>query len=170
MFDRLLIRPDSLRNDLRDGQVVGFSLAVRPAGYRGSYLSLHNGYYLQIDAIDYPVSTQTFEVNGRPPRSFEETKTAVWEHWDFDDEAVLHVAAPGGLAPGDHVIRFQQSILNAYGYMPTDSEWVRQPPTPGTGAGSDKTPYIVTYTFHLTEEPSVSTGPSSTTTASAGPV
>ena len=145
MFDNYLIRSDSLKNDVIDGEVVGFSMAVRIANYRGVFLSLHCGYYLCVDGTEYPVDAQTFEINGKLPRGFDEIKSAVWEHWDFDDEAILHVRAPGGLAPGVHEIRFQQCVIAAYGYMPTDDEWVKRPPTPGTGAGSDKTPHIVTY-------------------------
>ncbi|MEX0428016.1 DUF6379 domain-containing protein [Nocardioides sp. DS6] len=151
MFDNFLIRPDSLRNEVQDGEVIGFTLAVRHANYRGCYLSLHNGYFLEVDGTTYPRSSQTFEVNGREPRSFEALRTAVWEHWDYDDEGLLHVAAPGGLAPGEHIVRLQQSVLAAYGYLPTDEEWVTNPPEPGTGAGSDKTPQIVSYRLTLTE-------------------
>jgi len=51
-------------------------------------------------------------------------------------------------------VRLQQSVLAAYGYLPTDEEWVRNPPVPGSGAGSDKTPDIVSYALTLsgTEE------------------
>lgn len=152
MFDKLLIRADSLRNERNDGKVIGFTLAVRIANYRGVYLSLHNGYFLEIDGVEYPNDVQSFEINGKPPRSYEELKTAVSEHWDYDDEGILHVKKPGGLAPGTHAIRFQQSVLAAYGYLPTDEEWVKNPPKPGTGAGSDKTPEIVTYTLTLNED------------------
>lgn len=152
MFDNYLIRANSLQNDIHQGEVVGFSMAVRIANYRGVYLSLHTGYYLEVDGVVYPTDVQTFEINGKPPRSFDEIRTAVHEHWDYDDEAILHVKAPGGLSPGEHTIRFQQCVLAAYGYRPTDEEWVRNPPTPGTGAGSDKTPYIVTYTLSLRED------------------
>jgi Domain of unknown function (DUF6379) len=151
MFDNYLIRAGSLRNDVVDGEVVGFSLAVRIANYRGVFLSLHCGYYLCVDGIEYPVDDQTFEINGKAPRSFGEIKSAVWEHWDYDDEAILHVHAPGGLASGDHEVRFQQCVIAAYGYMPTDEEWVKAPPKPGTGAGSDKTPQVVTYRLALNE-------------------
>lgn len=152
MFDNLLILEDSLRNERRDGETVGFRMTVRIANYRGVFLSLHNGYFVEVDGVDYPVSAQTFEVNGKPPRSFDETRTAVWEHWDYPDEAVLHIATPGGLTSGEHTVRFQQSVLAAYGYQPTDEEWVHHPPTPGTGAGSDKTPQVVTCTLTLQEE------------------
>ena len=152
MFDQLLIRANSLRNEKQDGEIIGFTLAVRIANYRGVYLSLHNGYYIWVDGVEYPTDLQTFEINGKPPRSFDELCKAVWEHWDYDDEGILHVRKPGGLALGIHTIRFQQSVLAAYGYLPTDEEWVKNPPKPGTGAGSDKTPEIVTYTLALNEQ------------------
>ncbi|WP_306209229.1 C-glycoside deglycosidase beta subunit domain-containing protein [Actinoplanes sp. RD1] len=147
MFDNYLIRADSLRNE-----PTGFQLAVRHANYRGCYLSLHNGYFVEVDGVSYPREVQTFEVNGQPPRSFEQTRTAVDEHWDYDDEAILHVATDRPLAAGQHTVRFQQSVLAAYGYLPTDEQWVTDPPEPGTGAGSDKTPYVVTYTLSVNEE------------------
>lgn len=155
MFDSFLIRPDSLRNEEKDGKTIGFTLAVRHANYRGCYLSLHNGYYVCVDGVEYPVSAQSFEINGKAPRSFDEIRTAVHEHWDYDDEAILHVSTSGGLLEGEHVIRFQQSVLAAYGYLPTDEEWVRNPPTPGSGAGSDKAPQIVTYRLTLNAQENV---------------
>jgi hypothetical protein len=155
MFDSFLIRPDSLRNEEKDGKVIGFTLAVRHANYRGCYLSLHNGYYLSVNGVEYPVSAQSFEINGKLPRSFVEIRTAVHEHWDYDDEAILHISALGGLPEGEHVIRFQQSVLAAYGYLPTDEEWVRNPPKPGSGAGSDKAPQIVTYRLTLNAQEKV---------------
>ncbi|MCU1481851.1 MAG: hypothetical protein JWQ19_2637 [Subtercola sp.] len=151
MFDNFLIRGDSLRNDVDEGEVTGFSLAVRNANYRGVYLSLHNGYFLEVDGVLYPVAVQRFEINGKAPRTFDEIRGAVWEHWNYDDEGILHVAAPGGLASGPHTVRLQQSVLAAYGYLSTDEEWVENPPTPGTGAGSDKTPQIISYPLVLTE-------------------
>jgi hypothetical protein len=152
MFENFLIRSDSLRNEERNGEVVGFTLAVRHANYRGVFLSLHNGYYISVDGVEYPTSVQEFEINGRPPRTFEELRTAVHEHWDFDDEGILHVRKPGGLEPGKHIIRFQQSVLAAYGYLPTDEEWVKCPPKPGSGAGSDKAPQILSYELALNEK------------------
>lgn len=54
MFDRFLIRSDSLENVVEDGRVTGFKFAVRIADYRGCFLSLHNGYYLECDGVEYP--------------------------------------------------------------------------------------------------------------------
>jgi hypothetical protein len=153
MFESYLVNPDSLRNEVHDGEVLGFCLTVRIANYRGVYLSLHNGYFLEVDGVRFQRDVQTFAINAKAPRTFDELKHAVNEHWDYEDDAVLHIAAPGGLGPGDHTVRFQQSVLAAYGYQPTDEEWVKHPPEPGTGAGSDKAPQIVTYTMALNEQP-----------------
>ncbi len=149
MFDQYLIRKDSLENVVCDGKVVGFKFAVRIADYRGCFLSLHNGYYINCDGVVYPREVQRFEVNGKPPRDFEEIKKCVWEHWNYDDEAYVYVSKEGGLAPGKHVIGLQQSILAQYGYMPWDEEWVKNPPVPGSGAGSGKTAAICQFELEL---------------------
>ena len=152
MFDQYLIRKDSLSNVYHDGKAVGFRFAVRIADYRGCFLSLHNGYYVECDGVVYPREFQRLEVNGKVPRSFEELKTCVWEHWNYDDEAFLYVEKEGGLEPGTHLIRLQQSILTQYGYNPAhDEEWVKNPPVPGSGAGAGKTDAICAFELKLQE-------------------
>ncbi len=149
MFDEYLIRKDSLTNVEEGGKTVGFKFAVRLADYRGCFLSLHNGYYIKCDGIEYPVSAQKFEINGKEPRTFDEIKTAVWEHWNFDDEAYVYVEKEGGLAPGKHHIDLQQCVLMQYGYFPEAEEWVDNPPEPGTGAGAGKTHFICGFDLEL---------------------
>lgn len=150
MFDEYLIQKDSLRNVVEDGKVTGFKFAVRIADYRGCYLSLHNGYYLTCDGVEYPREKQRFEINGKGPRSFEEIKTCVWEHWDYDDAGILYVSKEGGLESGKHTIGLQQSVLAQYGYMPWDEEWVKNPPVPGQGA-SGKTDTVCMFELELQE-------------------
>jgi len=151
MFDKFLIRKDSLENVIENGQIIGVKFAVRIADYRGCFLSLHNGYYVMIDGVEYPVDKQMFEINGKAPRTFDEIKTCVWEHWDYDDEGYLHIEKPGGLKVGKHTIGLQQSILAQYGYMPWDEEWVKNPPIPGSGSGSGKTNTVSKFELELTE-------------------
>lgn len=150
MYDNFLIRSNSFRNEVdENGNIIGFQFAVRNANYRGVYLSLNNGYYVKVDGVQYKRDVQTFEINGKKPRTFEVIRNCTHEHWDYDDEGILHIKKAGGLTSGSHVIDFQQSVLAAYGYLPTDEEWVKNPPEPGTGAGSDKTKNIVTYELVL---------------------
>jgi hypothetical protein len=149
MFDQYLIRKDSLQNFNSDGKAAGFKFAVRNADYRGAILSLHNGYYIKCDGVVYPRAKQKFEINGKAPRSFDEIKGCAWEHWDYDDEGFVYVEKAGGLAPGKHVIALQQSVLAQYGYSPHDEEWIKNPPEPGTGAGSGKTAAICEFELEL---------------------
>ena len=149
MFDSYLIRKDSLENVTENGKVTGFRFAVRIADYRGCMLSLHNGYYVEVDGEVYPREVQKFEINGKAPRDFKEISKAVWEHWDYDDEAWLYIEKEGGLTPGVHHIGLQQSILAAYGYMPIMSKWVEEPPVPGSGAGAGKSSFICYFDLPL---------------------
>ena len=150
MFDEYLIRKDSLENVYdKDGKAVGFKFAVRIADYRGCFLSMHNGYYICCDGIEYPREKQSFAVNDKEPRRFDEIKKAIWEHWDYDDEGYVYVDKEGGLEPGMHTVALQQSILVSYGFMPTDEEWIKNPPIPGSGAGAGKTEVIVTFNLEL---------------------
>jgi len=149
MFDNYLIRKDSLENVYKNGKAVGFRFAVRIADYRGAFLSLHNGYYINVDGVEYPRDLQRFEINDKAPRSFDEIRTCVWEHWDYDDEAYVYVEKDGGLDGPVHTIGLQQSVLSQYGYMPHDEEWVKNPPVPGSGAGAGKTSEICYFTLKL---------------------
>lgn len=151
MFDGFLIRQDSLENVTENGEIIGFRFGVRIADYRGCYLSLHNGYYVEVDGVKYPRSVQRFEINGKAPRTFEEIKECHWEFWNYDDEAWLYIEKEGGLEPGEHVIALQQSILAQYGYMPWDEEWLKNPPEPGSGAGAGKTSSICEFHLNLQE-------------------
>lgn len=134
MFDRFLLKEDSLENVEKDGRIIGFKFQTRIAEYRGCFLSLHNGYYINVDGVEYPRELQKFEINGKAPRDFEEIKKAYFEHWDYDDFGTVHVEYPGGLSKGMHRVGIMQSVLTQYGWMPHDEEWIKNPPIPGQGA------------------------------------
>ena len=81
MYDAYLVEQGTLKNDVVDGKVGGFSFGVRVSNYRGIYLSLVNGFYVKVDGVEYPREIQTYEINGKPPRPLSETIKSVWEHW-----------------------------------------------------------------------------------------
>ena len=153
MFDKYLVRADSLENFRENGKVVGFKFAVRNPNYRGVFASLHNGYYLVVDGVLYPREKQKFEINGRPPRDFDEMRNAGYEHWDFDDEGYVYVEKDGGLSKGKHLMIFKQAVFSAYGYFPGCEEYIQNPPVPGPETKHylimDKTFYPVTYELEL---------------------
>lgn len=123
----------TLQNVVKDGKVIGFKMGVRLPRYRGNMVSLINGYYVKVDGVEYPQSALRFEVNGKPPRTFEEVKKAVWEHWNYQDTAYLYVEKEGGLEPGEHEVLAVVSNFEQYGYNPmTDQKRVDEVIVPNT--------------------------------------
>ena len=147
MFDSFMVRSDSLGNVQENGQTVGFRFAIRLANYRGIYLSLVNGFYVNMDGVEYAPEALTLGVNGKPPRTMEELAICCFEHWDLQDEAWLYVKKPGGLEKGMHRLGYLPSTMDAYGYQAHDAEWVKNPPKPGAGGG--KTFRVCWYDLEL---------------------
>lgn len=116
--------PGSLKNVTcpETGKIIGFQFDVRLPRYRGNMVSLINGYYVNVDGIEYPQDKIRFILNGKAPRTFEELKSAVWEHWNYRDAATLLVLKDGGLEKGDHVVNATVSNFEQYGYMPGRDE------------------------------------------------
>ena len=116
MFDNFLVRSDSLENVTCpvSGEVVGFKFGVRLANYRGIYLSLVNGFYVNMDGVEYGEEDLMLEVNGQRPRTMAELAKCPFEHWDLQDEAMLHVKKPGGLAQGYHDLKLGFCFTSSY--------------------------------------------------------
>lgn len=117
--------PGTLQNVVcpKTGNVVGFKFGVRLPRYRGNMLSLINGYYVNVDGVEYPQDAMRFEINGKPPRTWAEIKTAVWEHWDYLDTGYLYIAKEGGLSKGKHTVIATCSNFEQYGYMPATDQY-----------------------------------------------
>jgi len=136
LYDNFLVRSDSLQNVEKDGKIVGFKFAVRVANYRGLFVSLASGFYVNMDGVEYPEDALTLEINGKPPRTLAELAKSTWEFWNYQDEHVyLNVAKEGGLAPGKHRLGYLPVTMNDYGYHLHDKEWIKNPPKPGMGGG-----------------------------------
>ena len=149
MFDDYLVVKGTLKNDVEDRNVTGFSFGIRLSNYRGNYLSLFNGFYVEVDGIVYPRETQFFEINGKAPRSMDELEKACWEQWAMQDTGYLHIKKDGGLEPGKHVIKYQQCSLESYGYSAKDNEYVTNPPKPGQLGSGGKTDHMISYELEL---------------------
>lgn len=142
MYDRYLVKEGSLENEVKDGKITGFKFKVHIGDYRGAFLSLVRGYYINVDGEEYPVETQKFEINGKAPRSFDELKWCAWEHWDYDDWAILHVEKEGGLAPGMHRLTIVQGVMTQYGWADHDQEWIDNTPDPIELGGKQDRPFV----------------------------
>ena len=141
MFDSFMVKEGSLENVVKDGFIIGFKFKVHIGEYRGCFLSLVHGYYIEVDGEEFPRSLQKFEINGKPPRTFDEIKKAVWEHWDYDDYATLYVQKPGGLSAGKHRLGIMQGLMTQYGWQPHDQEWIDNTPEPKDMVGKQAEVY-----------------------------
>ena len=146
-YDRYIIKEGSLKNEVKDGEVIGYSFQVHVAQYRGLFVSLLRGYYVEVDGVEYPLDSQTFEVNGKV-RTWDECAKACWEQWNYKDYATIHVAKPGGLEAGSHHIVIIQGGLNAYGWQPTDEEYAKNCPEPQYMNGMMGSP-LQRFTFDM---------------------
>ncbi len=124
------IENGSLKNDVVNGEVIGYSFGVRLPRYRGNFLSLINGYYVNVDGEEIAQENMTFEINGKEPRTWEQIKEAVWEHWDFQTTGYIHIAKKGGLSVGKHKIKAVVSNFEQYGFYTTDQERIDYPLIP----------------------------------------
>ena len=132
-----MVKEGSFQNNGQEG----FKFQVHIGEYRGCFLSLVRGYYVEVDGIEYPIEKQRFEINGKGPRTFDEIAKATWEHWDYDDYATLYVEAPGGLSKAKHRLGLMQGLMTQYGWMPHDQEWIDHAPLPKEMVGKQMEVY-----------------------------
>lgn len=148
MLDNYVVIENSLSNVEKDGHIVGFKFAVRACNYRGCFVSLVNGYYVKCDGIIYDQDKQKFQINEKKPRTYQEMKKAVWEFWNYAEDAYIYIEKEGGLETGKHTLEVQESILTQYGYAVWDEEWVKNPPNPGSGSiGKAQKPNVFEMTL-----------------------
>ena len=128
--------PGSLENVFcpQCNDYIGFKFGIRLPRYRGNLVSLINGCYVSVDGEEYPQEAMRFIINGKPPRTWEQLKEAVWEHWNYQDIGYIFVQKPGGLAKGEHTVVAVLSNFEQYGYNPmTDQKRVDEVTVPTAG-------------------------------------
>ena len=147
---KMTTEPGTLENFTcpETGKVIGFKFGVRLPRYRGNMLSLINGYYVNVDGVEYPQDAMRFEINGKGPRTWKEIMEAVWEHWNYRDTAYIYVEKEGGLAPGEHTVIATISNFEQYGYFPATDQYrvdnVIVPDAKGTGFADPTIPLVMT--------------------------
>ncbi|KAA9160735.1 hypothetical protein FPZ12_016455 [Amycolatopsis acidicola] len=120
MFDRYILVPGSLENDLDAGEVVGFRVRVRAGYYRGFRLAMLEELRVTVDGVTYGRKDVTLEVGKGAPRSLDELETEFEQAWEFGEPATLHVRLAGGLAPGAHGIELYERIRISYFPKPAE--------------------------------------------------
>jgi hypothetical protein len=113
MFEKYMLLTRGFRNVSKNGQVTGFQVGVRITYYRGIYVSLIEGFDVNIDGEDFGPEKISFSIGNR---SFPITDigTAIDIRWHFGDVATLTIEKPGGLPPGLHDILLTEKLRLSY--------------------------------------------------------
>lgn len=124
-----VITDGSLRNEYRNGKVMGYAFDVRLSCYRGHFLSTINQLEVTVDGESVPEEHITFCLNGKE-LSINQAKEAYTEFWQLLAPAVIRVYKPGGLVAGSHDIDLKLMLRvpylplpgsdNDHTYMPLD--------------------------------------------------
>lgn len=113
MFDRYMIREETVRNVSEGGEVTGFEFGARIAYYRGLGLSMVENLIVSVDGEPVPAEQIRFSVGGRT-FTLAQMETEYEARWEFGATATVTVLKPGGLAPGEHRIEFVEDLRIAY--------------------------------------------------------
>ena len=125
-----VIVDDSLRNEYRNGKIMGYAFDVRLSNYRGHFLSAIDCLEVTVDGEKVAEEVITFCLKGKE-LSVSQVKEAYTEFWRLLDPAVIKIHKPGGLMAGSHEIDLKLMLRvpylplpgsdNDHTYMPLDS-------------------------------------------------
>ena len=102
-----------------DGDITGFQVAVRCPYYRGIWASLLEGAELTVDGETYAADAVRWTLAGRT-FTLEELADSTEARWPFEEPAILTVARPGGLEPGLHDV--QVAVTWRWSYIPVEMQ------------------------------------------------
>lgn len=125
-----VIVDESLRNEYRNGRLMGYAFDVRLSCYRGHFLSTIDCLEVTVDEERVPEEYITFCLNGKE-LSVSQVKEGYTEFWSLLDPATIKIHKPGGLLSGSHKIDLKLMLRvpylplpgsgNDHTYMPLDS-------------------------------------------------
>ena len=101
------------RNVSQGGQTTGFQLQVKTGYYRGTYLSLLEGFEVTVDKETFKEDQIRVTIENRT-YSIAELANLTDVRWPFLEPATLTVAKPGGLKPGRHDVKVVQKTRVSY--------------------------------------------------------
>jgi hypothetical protein len=113
MFDNKMICTDGFENEVKNGQVVGFSFLARLPYYRGLGLSMVEEIEVTVDGEKIPRGDIRFSVRGRT-WTLDQMENEYGDRWNFGEKARVTALKAGGLKPGKHRIELLERLRISY--------------------------------------------------------
>lgn len=118
MFDQYIVDADTVRNIGPAAAPTGFSFESKLGYYRGLGLSMVEDLAITLDGQPVARDAIYFD-DGHGALSLEAMETEYDRRWNFGAPAVISVAYPGGLPPGDHKLSLRQVLRVSYMPFPS---------------------------------------------------
>lgn len=127
MFDGYILTPDSVVNVVEAGAISGFEMRTRIPYYRGVPLSMVHDIKVAVNGEEVDPADIRFSADGGANWfTLEEMWTVSSYRWEYEDEALVRVMRPGGLAPGEYDITLDVAIRVAYIPVPFNGMMTRR--------------------------------------------
>lgn len=124
MFDRYVLTDGSLKNVVKDGKAVGYSMQSQISYYRGIPCSMIHDVKIRVDGVDVPREKISFSPDGgKNVFTLDELETVTTYKWEYGEKGLFIVSQEGGLTPGEHEVMLMTVVR--VDYIPFPFEGVR---------------------------------------------
>jgi hypothetical protein len=108
MFDNYVLKDNSLKNIVKNNDVIGYEVQTFITYYRGIPLSMVHDIQLEVD--DQPVDRDNilFSPDGETFFTLDEMETVTTYKWEYGDPGTIFVNQLGGLTEGKHKVKLTQ--------------------------------------------------------------
>lgn len=119
-FGNSILCEQGFKNTKTEDLITGFQLRVRISYYRGIFLSILDGYEIEVDGEKFENDKISFSLDNKHFIPCEELDEHTEERWEYGDKAYLHIQKAGGLSRGLHHVKVKQKIAVPYLPFPTE--------------------------------------------------
>jgi len=113
MFDKYIVCEDGFSNVIEGQEITGFQFKARLPYYRGLGLSMVEELIVKVDGKPVPRQAIQVTLHGNT-YTLDQMETEYSDRWEFGEEGLVTVKAPGGLAPGKHKIEVEPHLRISY--------------------------------------------------------
>lgn len=126
MFDNNVFIPNTCKNVVEDGKVIGYEMQTHITYYRGIPLSMINFVKVAVDGEEVPEEDIRFTPDNIDWFTLKEMETVSAIKWEYGAPATVRVLKEGGLSKGTHQVKLTVCTRTAYIPVPLEGTMTRE--------------------------------------------
>lgn len=126
MFDNNVFIPNTCKNVVEDGKVIGYEMQTHITYYRGIPLSMINFLKVAVDEAEVPEENIRFTPDGIDWFTQKEMETVSEIKWEYGVPGTVRVLQEGGLSKGVHQVKLTVCTRTAYIPVPLEGTMTRE--------------------------------------------